>query len=48
VDFRNQLTHEYPKIDDALVWAIIQREVPLLRQESAELLGSASEEGEED
>ena len=42
VDFRNQLTHEYPTVDDALDWAIIQREVPLLRRESAELLGSAS------
>lgn len=48
VDFRNQLTHEYPSVDDALVWAIIQRDVPLLRQESAELLMAASEMGEED
>ena len=23
VDFRNQLTHEYPTVDDALVWAIV-------------------------
>ena len=48
VDFRNQLTHEYPTVDDALVWAIIQREVPLLRSESAALLASASEADEED
>jgi uncharacterized protein with HEPN domain len=31
VDFRNQLTHEYPTVDDALV--------ALLRKESASLLG---------
>ena len=48
VSFRNQLTHEYPTVDDALVWAIIQREVPLLRQESEELLNSTPEPGEED
>jgi len=48
VDFRNQLTHEYPTVDDALVWAIIQREVPLLRRESAELLRSSPEVGEGD
>ena len=23
VDFRNQLTHEYPTVDDALVWAMM-------------------------
>ncbi|MCJ7797178.1 MAG: DUF86 domain-containing protein [Thermoleophilia bacterium] len=38
VDFRNQLTHEYPNIDDAQVWAIIGRDVPVLARESAELL----------
>ncbi|MFN8547586.1 MAG: HepT-like ribonuclease domain-containing protein [Candidatus Eisenbacteria bacterium] len=38
VDFRNQLTHEYPTVDDALVWAIVQRDVPLLRRECAVLL----------
>ena len=30
VDFRNQLTHEYPAVDDALVWAIVQTDVPVL------------------
>ena len=38
VDFRNQLTHEYPTVDDALVWAIIETDVPILRRESAELI----------
>jgi len=38
VDFRNQLTHEYPTVDDALVWAIIVNDVPVLSQECARLL----------
>jgi uncharacterized protein with HEPN domain len=38
VDFRNQLTHEYPTVDDALVWAIIVKDVPVLGQECARLL----------
>lgn len=33
IDFRNQLTHEYPTFDDALVWAIVDKDVPLLRRE---------------
>ena len=39
VDFRNQLTHEYPTVDNALVWAIIEHDVPLLRQETMDLMG---------
>jgi len=38
VDFRNQLTHEYPTVDDALVWAIVVNDVPVLSQECARLL----------
>jgi len=38
VDFRNQLTHEYPTVDDALVWAIIEADVPVLQRECAELM----------
>ena len=38
VDFRNQLTHEYPAVDDALVWAIAKRDVPVLRGECVALL----------
>ena len=40
IDFRNQLTHEYPTVDDAIVWAIIDRDVPVLRSECSELLQS--------
>ena len=35
VDFRNQLTHEYPTVDDEIVWAIARVDVPVLRQECA-------------
>jgi uncharacterized protein with HEPN domain len=38
VDFRNQLTHAYPTIDDAIVWAVIQHDVPVLRRECAALI----------
>ncbi|HTS24464.1 MAG TPA: HepT-like ribonuclease domain-containing protein [Bryobacteraceae bacterium] len=38
VDFRNQLTHEYPTVDDELVWAIIGNDVPVLQRECAELM----------
>lgn len=38
VDFRNQLTHEYPTVDDALVWAIVTHDVPVLRRECAALI----------
>jgi len=41
IDFRNQLTHEYPTVDDALVWAIVQKDVPLLRRECSALLKEA-------
>ncbi len=42
IDFRNQLTHEYPSVDDELVWAIIEYDMPVLRRECAALLDSAS------
>lgn len=41
IDFRNQLTHEYPMVDDALVWAIIENDVPVLRRECSSLLENA-------
>ena len=48
IDFRNQLTHEYQTVDDALVWAIMEKDVPLLRRECSLLLeeARAREEGE--
>lgn len=38
VDFRNRLTHEYPMVDDELVWALARRDMPVLRRECAALL----------
>ena len=38
VDFRNQLTHEYAAVDDALVWAVVEHDVPVLRRECAVLI----------
>ena len=42
VDFRNQLTHEYPTVDDDLVWAIIEHDVPVLLRESTALIDRAA------
>ncbi len=38
VGLRNRLTHEYATVDDALVWAIVEREVPVIRRECAALI----------
>ncbi|MGA2481386.1 MAG: HepT-like ribonuclease domain-containing protein [Spirochaetia bacterium] len=46
IDFRNQLTHEYPTVDDALVWAIVQKDVPLLMRECSVLLREADSQKE--
>ena len=42
VDFRNQLTHEYSAVDDAVVWAVVEHDVPLLRRECAALIQHAT------
>ena len=47
VDFRNQLTHEYRTVDDALVWAIIETDVPILRRESSDLIERHEDDDEE-
>jgi uncharacterized protein with HEPN domain len=44
IDFRNQLTHEYPTVDDALVWAIIEKDVPRLKETCGQLLENADRE----
>jgi uncharacterized protein with HEPN domain len=38
VDFRNQLTHGYATVSDAVVWAIANREAPLLLLRCKELM----------
>jgi len=45
VDFRNQLTHKYPTVDDAVVWLIAEHDVPVLRRECAALLAVGRAEG---
>lgn len=46
VDFRNLLTHEYPAVDDALVWAIVEQDVPVLRRECVALIQRITAEDE--
>src|SRR5450756_1288456 len=48
VDFRNQLTHEYPSVNDVLVWGFVDRDVPVLRRECAALMDSLDSAGEGD
>ncbi len=38
VDFRNRLTHEYPMVDDQLVWALAKQDMLALRRECAVLI----------
>ncbi len=38
VEFRNRLTHEYPMVDDELVWALAKQDMLVLRRECAALL----------
>ncbi|MBC7266686.1 MAG: DUF86 domain-containing protein [Coriobacteriia bacterium] len=46
VDFRNRLTHEYPNVSDVIVWGIAKRDVPVLRDECADLMRALGEVGE--
>lgn len=43
VDFRNQLAHQYATVDNAIVWAIAENDVPVLRRECAEILNRISQ-----
>jgi uncharacterized protein with HEPN domain len=38
IDFRNLLTHGYMSISDAIVWDIVQSDLPQLQQELVQLL----------
>ncbi|MBE0418145.1 MAG: DUF86 domain-containing protein, partial [Coriobacteriia bacterium] len=38
IDFRNRLTHEYPTVDDELVWALAKVDMVVLRRESLDLI----------
>ncbi len=41
IAFRNRLIHGYDLIDHAVVWDVIQRDVPVLIAEVVTLLGTA-------
>ncbi len=38
IDFRNLLNHGYDLIDDAIVWGVVQKDVPVLHCEVEALL----------
>jgi uncharacterized protein with HEPN domain len=39
IAFRNILIHGYAAIDDRVVWAVVQKDLPVLEQEVRALLG---------
>jgi uncharacterized protein with HEPN domain len=43
VAFRNILVHGYAGVDDRLVWEVVERDLPGLREDLARLLGEAGE-----
>jgi uncharacterized protein with HEPN domain len=40
VDFRNRIIHGYDTVDDAVVWGVVQKHLPLLMKETADLFGA--------
>ena len=40
VDLRNWVIHGYDKIDDAIIWSIISRQLPLLKKQVEYLLNT--------
>ena len=40
ISFRNKLTHEYDRVDDALVWGVIQKSLSPLRATCSALIAS--------
>ena len=43
IGFRNKLTHEYSKINNQLVWGVIQTNLPALLDQCAQLLSDLEE-----
>jgi uncharacterized protein with HEPN domain len=39
IGFRNLLVHEYFRVDLDLVWTIVEQELPIFKQQVAEILG---------
>ena len=48
VDFRNQLAHEYERVDDRIVWLIARDDVPTLLAECDALLAERDSGSEAD
>ncbi len=44
VDFRNRLIHGYDSIDDAVTWGIVEKYLPQLVEEVAQLMRQAEAE----
>lgn len=40
VGFRNRLIHAYDSMDNTIVWAILQRHIPVLKQAATKLIAS--------
>lgn len=40
IDFRNRIIHGYDSIDDAVVWGVIEKDLPLLTKQVGDLLAS--------
>jgi uncharacterized protein with HEPN domain len=40
IDFRNRIIHSYDSIDNSIVWVIIKKHLPILRQEIDSLVDS--------
>ena len=44
ISFRNKLTHEYDRVDDALVWGVFQKSLSPLRATCSALIDSLQQE----
>jgi uncharacterized protein with HEPN domain len=44
IDFRNYINHVYDRIDNKLVWGVVQNGLPVLHREVEELLASLGDE----
>ena len=42
VDFRNWISHGYDKIDNTIVWGIVNKQLPLLKSQVETLLSKAT------
>ncbi len=43
IDFRNLLSHGYDLVDNAIVWDVVQKDVPLFHREVEDLLAALGE-----